>query len=34
MAEFLIGFACGCLFISVLCIAGCAADEWENRHGE
>lgn len=34
MFNFLVGFAVGCLFISVLCIAGCAADEWEDRYGK
>lgn len=32
MANFLVGFAAGCFFVAALCIAGCAADEWENRH--
>lgn len=32
MANFLVGFAAGCFFVATLCIAGCAADEWEDRH--
>lgn len=34
MANFLIGFAAGCFFVATLCIAGCAADEWEDRYGK
>ena len=32
MANFLVGFAAGCFFVAAMCIAGCAADEWEDRH--
>ena len=32
MANFLAGFAVGCFFVAVMCIAGCAADEWEDRY--
>ena len=32
MANFLVGFAAGCVFVAALCVAGCAADEWEDRH--
>ena len=32
MANFLVGFAAGCFFVAALCIAGCAADEWEDRY--
>ena len=34
MANFLVGFAAGCFFVATLCIAGCAADEWEDKHAE
>lgn len=34
MANFLAGFAAGCFFIATMCIAGCAADEWEDKHGK
>ena len=32
MVNFLVGFAAGCFFVAAMCIAGCAADEWEDRH--
>jgi hypothetical protein len=34
MVNFWFGFAVGCFFVTIMRIAGCAADEWENRHGE
>ena len=34
MVNFLVGFAAGCFFVATLCIAGCAVDEWEDRHVE
>lgn len=34
MANFLVGFAAGGFLVAVLCLAGCAADEWEDRYGK